>query len=596
MSFETVKFPFSAVAGQASFKLALVLAAINPRIGGVLISGPRGCAKSTLARGMADLLPGVEHSFVTLPLGATDEMLVGTLDLQKVLDDKQVAFNPGLLARAHGGVLYVDEVNLLSDSLVDLLLDVAASGVNHVERDGISHSHAADFILVGTMNPDEGELRPQLQDRFGLAVELTNQYAIEERVAIVRAREDFDRDPLAFIERYQNQQQQLVEGIADARRLLSDVTCPDALRIRIAEYCHQADVDGLRADIVWMRAAMAHAAWSGRAVVTADDVDAVAELVLQHRRNSSDGQGSSGDSSGEKNSENQSGSSQKPSHNSSQAKPFQRPDNSRNSTEQSTTSRAENNTSADGDWGAMQPESEKTAQRAGTEHYRLPVKARSNKTLPLLRQVTRWASKGKGRVLGGQYRGQQESQQPDWFRSLLANRGQWPLQRLVKRRSQTGQPVMHLILLDTSASTLQQALFAQAKAAVLAIADKAYCRREQITILGFGNQQVESILPRVQAPKQLRKLLDKISAGGGTPLRQGLSQAKDTIDHLAKQHPELTVTTYILTDGRSTQSVGDLQLPGKSLLIDIESSQVKRGRGAEIARDIGADYFSLAWA
>ncbi|BFM15805.1 hypothetical protein R50073_19880 [Maricurvus nonylphenolicus] len=588
MSFETVKFPFSAVAGQASFKLALILAAINPRIGGVLISGPRGCAKSTLARGMADLLPGAEHNFVTLPLGATDEMLVGTLDLQKVLDDKTVAFNPGLLARAHGGVLYVDEVNLLGDSLVDLLLDVAASGVNHVERDGISHSHAADFILVGTMNPDEGELRPQLQDRFGLAVELTNQYAIEERVEIVRAREDFDRDPQAFIERYQSQQQQLVDGIADARRLLKDVSCPDPLRTRIAEYCHQAGVDGLRADIVWMRAAMAHAAWAGRTAVTEEDIDAVAELVLLHRRNSSGGQGSSGDSSGNGSAENNPGPSQ--------AKPFQRPIDSRYNTEQNSASSAENNSRSDGDWGAMLPESEKTAQRTSAEHYHLPVKKRDNKTMPLLRQLSRWSSKGKGRVLGGQYRGQHDSQQPDWFRSLLANRGQWPLQRLIKRRSQTGQPVLHLILLDTSASTLQQSLFAEAKAAVLAIADKAYCRREQITILGFGNQQVDSILPRVQAPKQLRQLLDKIRAGGGTPLRQGLSQAKDYIEQLAKQYPELAVTTYILTDGRSTQSVRDLQLPGKSLLIDIESSQVKRGRGAEIARDIGADYFSLALA
>jgi magnesium chelatase subunit D len=243
----------------------------------------------------------------------------------------------------------------------------------------------------------------------------------------------------------------------------------------------------------------------------------------------------------------------------------------------------------------MLPESEKTAQSVATGNYRLPVNTRHKKTLPLLKKLGHWVSKDKGRVFGGQYRGQQESHQPDWFRSLLASRGQWPLQRLIKRRSQTGQPVLHLILLDTSASTLQQSLFAQAKAAVEAIADKAYCRRGQITILGFGNQQVESILPRVQAPKQLRQLLNQISAGGGTPLRQGLAQAKDYIARLEKQQPELAVTTYILTDGRSTQTVRDLQLPGKSLLIDIESSPVKRGRGAEIARDIGADYFSLAW-
>lgn len=171
-------YPFCAVAGQHEFKLALILNAINPAIGGVLVSGPRGCAKSTLARGITDILPDA-HDLVTLPLGASEEMLVGTLDLQQVLAEQKVTFNPGILAKADNGVLYVDEVNLLADSLVDLLLDVSASGINYVERDGISHQHLSRFILLGTMNPDEGELRAQLLDRFGLSVELSGQNSIE---------------------------------------------------------------------------------------------------------------------------------------------------------------------------------------------------------------------------------------------------------------------------------------------------------------------------------------------------------------------------------------------------------------------------------
>lgn len=204
-------FPFSAVTGQAQYKLALILVAINPTIGGVLVSGPRGCAKSTLARGFADLR-SANHPFVTLPLGASEEMLIGTLDLQQVLDSKNVAFNPGLLAKADGGTLYVDEVNLLPDSLVDLLLDVAASGVNCVERDGISHEHAAKFTLLGTMNPDEGELRPQLLDRFGLSVQLDNDYSIDERMAIVQSREAFDRDAESLAPSIKRSKPSLVSG------------------------------------------------------------------------------------------------------------------------------------------------------------------------------------------------------------------------------------------------------------------------------------------------------------------------------------------------------------------------------------------------
>ncbi len=565
------QFPFVAVTGQQSFKLALILAAINPKLGGVLISGPRGCAKSTLARGMADLLPGGSHTFVTLPLGATEDMLVGTLDLQQVLQDKNVAFHPGLLSKADGGILYVDEVNLLNDHLVDLLLDVAASGVNCVERDGISHSHDANFILVGTMNPDEGELRPQLQDRFGLAVHLDNQYSLEERVEIVRRREAFDADPQGYCTQYFAEQTQLLAALATARNALPQVQCSDALRIAIAERCHAAGVEGLRGDIVWYRAALAHAAWCGRTVVSEEDLAAVEELVLAHRRKTPP-----------------SSSTPPPSSNTSSPKkrpPQQQPRNEPDSSSEPET--------AQGEWGSMAPQQLKTADALNAG---VPVSATSPQAVRSQTLDAASSSASKGASSGSGKLSQKETRRPNWFTSLVSSAGQWPPTKLKMRKARSGQPVLHFVLLDTSASTLKNSLFANAKAAIMEIAEQAYRSREQLTVWGFGNQQVENFLPRRRAPKALRQLLDTIPAGGGTPLREGLQQAGDYLRQVAKQHPEMAMRTYLITDGRSSQQVTDLRLPGECLLIDIESSPVKRGRGQELARELAADYFSLALA
>lgn len=282
---DTLHFPLSAVVGADDLKLALYLTAIDPKIGGVLIEGPRGMAKSTLARGLADLLGSGQ--FVTLPLGATEERLVGTLDLDAALSEGRAQFSPGVLARADGGVLYVDEVNLLPDHLVDLLLDVAASGTNVIERDGISHRHSARFVLIGTMNPEEGELRPQLLDRFGLNVALSGHTAPAERGQIIRRRLDFDSDPHGFCAEWERQQANLRERCDHARSALASIPLDDVALAHITERCFAAGVDGMRADLVWLRAARAHAAWRGARAIGVEDIDAVAEFALRHRRRES---------------------------------------------------------------------------------------------------------------------------------------------------------------------------------------------------------------------------------------------------------------------------------------------------------------------
>ncbi|WP_118180164.1 ATP-binding protein [Paraburkholderia phosphatilytica] len=275
-------FPFTALVGQAALQQALLLAAIDLALGGVLVSGPRGTAKSTAARALAELLP--EGRFVTLPLGASEERLTGTLDIESALRDASVRFSPGLLAQAHGGVLYVDEVNLLPDALVDLLLDAAASGVNSVERDGISHSHDARFVLIGTMNPEEGELRPQLIDRFGLMVALDSGFDVALRQRIVRTRLAFDADPHAFRAQCDGEQRTLRERVQCARDAIATLAWSDEVHERVSALCVAAQVDGVRADLTMLRAARALAAFEAADAVTVAHVDRVAESVLCHRR------------------------------------------------------------------------------------------------------------------------------------------------------------------------------------------------------------------------------------------------------------------------------------------------------------------------
>lgn len=277
-------FPLSAIQGQPTLVQALLLAAIEPQLGGVLIQGPRGTAKSTAARALADLL--APAPFVTLPLGASIEHVTGSLDLSKALSGHEVGFAPGLIAKAHDGVLYVDEINLLPDAIVDVLLDVAASGINRIERDGISHSHAARFVLIGTMNPEEGMLRPQLLDRLGLCVQLDNANDPQLRSSIVKSRLRFDQDPQGFARSHATEQQEIRQRLVLARsrcRNASELAWSDAVHEAVALQCIAAQVDGLRADLVMLRAARALAAWQGSQSITPAHVSEVAPLVLQHR-------------------------------------------------------------------------------------------------------------------------------------------------------------------------------------------------------------------------------------------------------------------------------------------------------------------------
>uniref|UniRef100_B8HXR7 Mg-protoporphyrin IX chelatase n=1 Tax=Cyanothece sp. (strain PCC 7425 / ATCC 29141) TaxID=395961 RepID=B8HXR7_CYAP4 len=313
-------FPFTAIVGQEEMKLSLLLNVIDPKIGGVMIMGDRGTGKTTTIRALADLLPEIDvvaddpfnsHPqdadlmsdsvkaalsagqslpiavkkvpMVDLPLGATEDRVCGTIDIEKALSEGVKAFEPGLLAKANRGILYVDEVNLLDDHLVDVLLDSAASGWNTVEREGISVRHPARFVLVGSGNPEEGELRPQLLDRFGMHAEIRTVKDPVQRVDIVEQRSQFDQNPQEFLSQHQSEQQALQQKIIQAQQLLPQVTIDRELRVQISQVCAELNVDGLRGDIVTNRAAKALAAFEGRTEVLVSDIERVITLCLRHR-------------------------------------------------------------------------------------------------------------------------------------------------------------------------------------------------------------------------------------------------------------------------------------------------------------------------
>ena len=313
-------FPFTAIVGQEEMKLALELNVIDPKIGGVIIMGDRGTGKSTTIRAIADLLPKIkivrDDAFnshptntelmssevlaqfqneepietelikipmVDLPLGATEDRVCGTIDIEKALTEGVKAFEPGLLAKANRGILYVDEVNLLDDHLVDILLDSAASGWNTVEREGISVRHPARFVLVGSGNPEEGELRPQLLDRFGMHAEIRTVKDPTLRVKVVEERTSFDLNPQEWIDKYKEEQEAVTKRITDAQALLPGMQIDYELRVKISEICSILDVDGLRGDIVTNRAAKAYAAYNNRTEVTVDDIKTIITLCLRHR-------------------------------------------------------------------------------------------------------------------------------------------------------------------------------------------------------------------------------------------------------------------------------------------------------------------------
>ncbi|MFD6156649.1 magnesium chelatase subunit D family protein [Nocardia sp. NPDC060256] len=626
-----VGFPFSAVVGQERLQLALILCAVHPGIGGVLVRGEKGTAKSTVVRALAQLLPPVVDEtgarparLVELPVGATEDRVVGSLDLERVLRDGEQAFRPGLLAAAHHGVLYVDEVNLLHDHLVDVLLDAAAMGRVHIERDGVSHSHPARFVLVGTMNPEEGELRPQLLDRFGLTVDVAASRNVDVRMSVVRRRLDYEADPAGFADSYAAADRAVAERILGARDRVAQVLLDDGELRRIAALCAAFDVDGMRADLVVARTATAHAAWRGADAVTEEDVRIAAELALPHRRRRDpfDEPGISEDqlddamrdAAEEVDREAQSPSATEEFESSESPGASDGADQSPSAGDSDTDPEDDPDSPPDGPGDGQRPSAREGRSGAPTSAAAKPP---------------RWEVPGIGEGAPGR-RSRAESRHGRVVRPstdtatglhLLGTvfaaaphqwsrgRGDGPLKlaaedlRGAYREGREGNLVVFVV--DASGSMASRDRLSAVTGAVVTLLRDSYQRRDKVAVITVRGQEAELVLPPTSSVDIAVRRLSGMRTGGKTPLASGLVKAREIVLRERVRDPRRRPMLVLLTDGRATGGVDPLPRARAaaarlandgvtSIVVDCERGMIRLGLAAELARELRGGYLKLA--
>ncbi|MBD3930031.1 putative cobaltochelatase [Streptomyces chumphonensis] len=678
-------YPFTAVVGMADLRLGLLLNAVSPAIGGVLVRGEKGTAKSTAVRALAALMPrlavvpGCRFScdpaapdpacpdgphaaeagsgavggetrparMVELPVGASEDRLVGALDIERALAEGVKAFEPGLLADAHRGVLYVDEVNLLHDHLVDLLLDAAAMGASYVEREGVSVRHASRFLLVGTMNPEEGELRPQLLDRFGLTVEVAASRETEERVEVVRRRLAYDADPAGFAARWTEQESELRERIATARALLPEVRLGDGALRQIAATCAAFEVDGMRADIVMARTATALAAWAGRTDVLEEDVRRAALLALPHRRrrNPFDAPGLDEDKLDEVLEENGAGDAPDPDDDPPNPQgpsdgpdgPGDGPDGGgpdrgpggvppQDDASAPTDAPADSPAGPPGDTSGEEgagPEPSVPQQGSGPGEGRPapatePFKARTL-SVPGLGEGAA-GRRSRARTAQGRTTGARRPHGALGKLHLAATvRAAAPHQRargrhgagLRLRRDDLREAVREgresnlvLFVVDASGSMAARQRMSAVKGAVLSLLLDAYQRRDKVGMVTFRRSGAEVVLPPTSSVDAAAARLEALPTGGRTPLAEGLLTARDVLRVERMRDPARRPLLVTVTDGRATGGVEPVPRARRaarllaaegtaSVVVDCESGPVRLGLAAELARDLGGPAVTL---
>ncbi|MGJ5670360.1 magnesium chelatase subunit D family protein [Rhodococcus aetherivorans] len=628
-------YPFSAVVGSDDLALALSLCAVSPSIGGVLVRGEKGTAKSTTVRAQAALLPQVTEvtgcrfacdpaapdpacpdgphpggaaaqtrpaRLVELPVGATEDRVTGSLHLQKALSAGTAEYEPGLLARAHRGVLYVDEVNLLHDHLVDLLLDAAAMGRCSVERDGVSVSHAARFVLVGTMNPEEGELRPQLLDRFGLTVEVAAPRDPQVRAEIVRRRLAFDADPDAFVARWADAEAALTRRLAQARDRLPQVRLDDDALVAIAEVCAAFDVDGMRADLVTAKTAVAHAAWVGRDEVTREDIAVAARLALPHRRRRNPFDEPGMDESlldellGEQ-----------PPEPDPDGPDDSGPDDSGPDDSGPDGPGAGEATPGRDDRGQGSGAATSVAAPAEPYRTRLFTADRTGRGAAGRRSRARTTV---GRTVGERRGDTGPIHLPATIRATATHPCVVPVAGTtetthgwqVRRKVVEGREAnLVLLCVDASGSMAARQRMTQVKTAILSLLLDAYRRRDTVGLVTFRGDRATLVLPPTNSVDVAATRLRELPAGGRTPLAEGLLEAAETIRRHRLREPDRRALLVVVTDGRATAgpdavarslaAADRLAAAGiDAVVVDSETGRFRMGLAARLAERLGAEH------
>jgi len=661
-------FPMAALVGQETLKQSLLIGAVNPAVGGILIRGEKGTAKSTAVRALAALLPeievvkgcefscdpdDVEHQcqscrskenknigkrrvkVINLPLNATEDRVVGGLDFSRAIKQGKRYLAPGLLAEAHRGILYVDEVNLLDDHIVDIILDAAASGENRLEREGISFSHPSQFMLVGTMNPEEGELRPQLLDRFGLCVEVAASQTPEERVTLMLRRDEFDNDVNRFRDKYQKQNEQIADRISSARKLLPRVRMPKHLRSFVAELCVENNVAGHRADLVMEQAAMGLAALEQKLEVTVDHITRVAPLVLAHRKRDAQPpppppppppqEQEQQDDPPENEQEQQEQNQQQPEQQEQDQQPEQQQEQQQQEQQEQQQEEQDNN---EEDNSELPPPQRPQDERETVFEIGATFKVKSIKS-----EKDRIARRGSGRRSSTRV----SQKQGRYVKSCMSSknndialdatlRAAAPHQ--LSRGKKEGMCVnlasadfrgkvrekrvgnFLLFVVDASGSMGARGRMAASKGAVMSLLLDAYQKRDRVGLITFRRDEAYVNLPPTTSVELAGKLLAEMPVGGRTPLSAGLAKSYEQVRSVLGKDPSARPIVIFITDGKSNVALGNakpvdeaMQLAqalafkeqrAQYIVVDTEESgMVSFGLAKRLAAVMEAEYFKI---